>query len=107
MDGERAMRRRLISLSHIRVAYTECPHSSPFRSLLCDRVHFDGTTHATFSRYFEELHRFDEFLLDLLERLDDQPKVPVRQVLELGDPLEAEKCVYHRDEGWGDMACLL
>lgn len=107
MDGERAMRRRRICLAHIRVAYTECQFTSPFRRLLCDRVHFEGMTCATFSDYFEELRRSGDFLYDLLDRLDYRPENSGRQIAEPRDPLEDEQCVYHRPEGWGDMACLL
>lgn len=98
MDGERVLGRRWIWLAHLEVAYTKCGPSSLLRRLLCDRVLFEATNGSTFWRYAGALSRYEDFLADLLERLDRVANLSVAGVnafMELDNPLYRMGGEYH------------
>ena len=97
MAGERALgRRRWLALAHVELAYTRCGPLLPLRRLLCDRVLFEATTRSAFWRYHAMLSERDEFLADLLARLDCLACASVANpFMVLDDPLDREPGAYH------------
>ena len=80
------------------MAYTRCGPSSPLRELLCDRVLFEAANDATFWRYTGSLSAHEDFLADLLARLDRMANLStagVNAFMELENPLYLIGGEYH------------
>ncbi len=97
-EGERVLGRTWVWPAQLQVAYTRCGAASRLRRLLCDRVLYEAANGATFWRYAGSLAAYEEFLADLLARLDevaDASMAGVNAFAELENPLYRVEGVYH------------